>query len=108
MSTQTTGNVSTHLGLGLTASALALVYSVRSTAHRWGMASTAACEFGAQEQTADHVLHFLSSKQEACLEAVDEETVVWLNNTFFNILRVFWKETSTPYEEEKGEALYEF
>ena len=56
----------------------------RSTVHRWGMASTAACECGAEEQTADHIIIscpiFYHPIRRIGLETVDEETLAWLIN----------------------------
>ena len=57
-----------------------------STVHRWGMASTAACECGAEEQTADHIIIscpiFNHPSRRIGLETVDEETLAWLINIF--------------------------
>ena len=61
----------------------------RSCLYKWGMASSAACECGAEEQTVDHVLlqcpihgppHGLH-----CLTVLDDETIEWLFNTCFEI-----------------------
>jgi len=57
----------------------------RSCFHKWDMASSAACECGAEEQTVDHVVfqcpihrppHGLHS-----LTVQDDETIEWLLNT---------------------------
>ena len=57
----------------------------RSCLYKWGMASSAACEFGAEERTVDHVIlqcpihrsrHGLHS-----LTVLDDETIEWLLNT---------------------------
>jgi len=42
-------------GSGLTASALVSDVSARCI-HKWGMAPSAGCEYGTEEQTVDHVL----------------------------------------------------
>ena len=61
----------------------------RSCLYKRGMASSAACECGAEEQTVDHVLlqcpihgppHGLH-----CLTVLDDETIEWLFNTCFEI-----------------------
>ena len=61
----------------------------RPTLYRWGMASTAACECGAEEQTVDHIITscpiFHHPSRRISLETVDDETVVWLINTCPNI-----------------------
>ena len=58
----------------------------RSCLYKWGMASSAACECGAEEQTFDHVVlqcpihrppHGLHG-----LAVLDDETIEWLFNTF--------------------------
>ena len=70
-------------GSGLTASAS--VGRFRSYLYKWGMASSGACECGAEEQTVDHIVlhcpphrppHGLHS-----LTVLDDETVEWLLNT---------------------------
>ena len=57
----------------------------RSCLYKWGMASSAACECGAEEQTVDHVVlqcpihrppHGLHG-----LTVLDDETTEWLLNT---------------------------
>ena len=57
----------------------------RSYLHRWGIASSAVCECGAEDQTVDHVVlqrpihrppHGLRG-----LTVLDEETIEWLLNT---------------------------
>jgi len=57
----------------------------RSCLHKWGMASSAACECGAEEQTVEHVVlqcpihrspHGLHG-----LTVLDDETIEWLLNT---------------------------
>ena len=48
-----------HRGLGLISSHSPLRTGFglfRSTVQRWGMATTAACKCGAEEQTADHII----------------------------------------------------
>ena len=66
------------------------------------MAPTAACECDKEEQTVDCIIAscaiFHHPTRRLGLELVDEETVACLNNTCPNILRVFPKVTSTPYE----------
>ena len=72
-------------GSGLTASAL--VSDVPApTCKKWGMASSAACECGAEEQTVDHVVlqcpihrppHGLHG-----LTVLDDETIEWLLKTY--------------------------
>ena len=53
-----------------------------STMHRWGLASTAACECGAEEQTADHVITSCPIYQHPNgargLALIDESMKVWL------------------------------
>ena len=55
----------------------------RSTMHKWGMAPTAACECGAEEQTADHVIatcptySYPDGVQN--LARVDENLLAWLS-----------------------------
>ena len=57
----------------------------RSTMHRWGMAPTAACECGAEEQTADHVITscpiYSHPNGARGLAAVDESLLTWLSDT---------------------------
>jgi len=57
----------------------------RSCLYKWGMASSAPCEFGAEERTVDHVVlqcpihrspHGLHG-----LTVLDDETIEWLLNT---------------------------
>jgi len=54
--------------------------------YKWGMASSAACECGAEEQTADHVVlqcPIHRSPHEAHgLTVLDDETIDWLLNTY--------------------------
>jgi len=58
----------------------------RSCLYKWGMASSAACECGTEEQTVDHVIlqcpihrppHGLHG-----LTVLDDETTEWLLNTY--------------------------
>ena len=50
----------------------------RSTVHRWGMVSTAACEYGAEKQTVDPIIaacpNFLHPNRGLGLKLVDEKT----------------------------------
>ena len=61
----------------------------RSTMHKWGMAPSAACECGAEEQTADHIITscplYLSPNGPRGISAVDDDTVAWLCNKCPNI-----------------------
>ena len=56
----------------------------RSSMHKWGLASSASCECGAEEQTADHVILECPIYQAPNgihgLMSVDDETVTWLLN----------------------------
>jgi len=53
----------------------------RSCLYKWGMASFAACECGA-EQTVDHVvLHCPIHRPPHGLTVLDDETTEWLLNT---------------------------
>ena len=57
----------------------------RSYLYRWGMASSATCECGAEEQTVDHVaLQYPIHRPPDGLyglKVLDDETIVWLLNT---------------------------
>jgi len=57
----------------------------RSCLYKWGMASSAACECGAEEQTVDHVVLQCPIHQSPHglhgLTVVDDETIEWLLNT---------------------------
>ena len=62
---------------------LTTVGRFRSCLYKWGVASVAACEYGA-EQTVDHVvlqcpIHRLHGPQG--LTVLDDETIKWLLNT---------------------------
>ncbi|KAJ8364425.1 hypothetical protein SKAU_G00132560 [Synaphobranchus kaupii] len=54
----------------------------RSSMHRWGLASCAACECGAEEQTADHVILdcpiYRAPNGMHGLSVLDDDTVTWL------------------------------
>ena len=54
----------------------------RSTMHRWGLAPTAACECGAEEQTADHVILscpiYRAPNGVRGLACLDDSSVTWL------------------------------
>ena len=56
----------------------------RSTMHKWGMASTAACECGAEEQTAEHIMTscplYCHPNGASALSTVDEGLVAWLTD----------------------------
>ena len=60
-----------------------------STVHKWDMAPTTASECGVKKQTAYHIIRscsiFHHPSKVLGFEAVDEETVVWVNNTCPNI-----------------------
>jgi len=53
--------------------------------HKWGMAFSAACECGADEQTVNHVfscpVHRLPHDGLHGLTVLDDETIKWLLNT---------------------------
>ena len=53
-----------------------------SSMHRWGLAPSAACECGAEEQTADHIILECPTYQAPNgmhgLLSVDDDTVTWL------------------------------
>ena len=55
-----------------------------SSMHKWGLASSAKCECGASEQTADHIiltcLTRLASRGIMGLTVLDDETKCWLNS----------------------------
>jgi len=56
----------------------------RSCLYNWGMASSAACKCGAEEQTVDHVLHCPIHRPHHGLHGLtvpDDETAEWLLNT---------------------------
>jgi len=57
----------------------------RSCLYKWGMASSAACEFGVEEQTVDHVVLQCPIHQPPRglhdLTVLDNETTEWLLNT---------------------------
>jgi len=61
------------------------VGSFRSCLHQWGMASSAACECGAEEQTIDHVVLQCPIHRPPHgfhgLTILDDETIEWLLNT---------------------------
>ena len=71
----------------------------RSTKHKWGMTLSAACECGAVEQAADHVITFCPTYRHPCgnrgMTTMDENLVSWLTNTcsglggIFNIIISF-------------------
>ena len=54
----------------------------RSSMHRWGLASCAACECGAEEQTADHVIldcpMYRAPNGMHGLSVLDDKTMAWL------------------------------
>ena len=54
----------------------------RSSMHKWGLAPSAACECGAEEQTADHVILecplYRAPNGSHGLLSVDDDTVTWL------------------------------
>ena len=60
-----------------------------SSMHKWGLAPSPNCEFGASEQTADHVLTACpihrASHGARGLTVLDDETRCWLNNTTASI-----------------------
>jgi len=61
------------------------VASFRFCLHKWDMAPSAACQFGAEEQTADNVvlqcpIH-LPPHGVHGLTVLDDETIEWLLNT---------------------------
>ena len=84
----------------------------RSFLHKWGMASSAACDCGTEEQTVDHVVlqcpihrppHELHG-----LTVLDDETIEWLLNTCPEIQcgqAVVWRSDSNDEEEESFERL---
>ena len=53
----------------------------RSTKHKWGMTLSAACECGAVEQAADHVITFCPTYRHPCgnrgMTTMDENLVSW-------------------------------
>ena len=57
----------------------------RSCLYKWGMASSAACESGAEEQTVDHVVLQCPIHRPPIglqgLTVLDDETIEWLLNT---------------------------
>ena len=57
----------------------------QSLMHKWGMISTASCECGAEEQTADHIydilFHIPPSKWVRGLLTVNESLARWLSDT---------------------------
>ena len=57
----------------------------RSERHKWGMASTAACESSAKEQTAEHVITsrtiYHHPNRAHALANVDKSLVTWLTET---------------------------
>jgi len=57
----------------------------RSCLYKWAMASSAACEFGAEERTFDHVVlqcpNHRSPHGLHVLTVLDDETIEWLLNT---------------------------
>ena len=57
----------------------------RSDMHKWGLASSAACECGAAEQTADHVIRYCPLNRAPTgingLRNLDENTTTWLLNS---------------------------
>ena len=54
----------------------------RSLMHTWGLTPNAACEWGAEEQTADHVIlecpMYRAPNGTHGLLSVDDDTVTWL------------------------------
>jgi len=53
----------------------------RSCLYKWGMTSSAACEYGAEEQTVDHVIQCPIHRPPHGLTVLDDETIDWLLNT---------------------------
>jgi len=57
----------------------------RSCLYKWSMASSAACECGAEEQTVDHVVHHFPVHRPPHglhgLTVLDDETTEWLPNS---------------------------
>ena len=57
----------------------------RLSMHKWGMASTASCGCGAEEQTADHIITSCPSyhhpKRIRGLLTVNESSAKWLSDT---------------------------
>ena len=55
-----------------------------SSMHKWGIAPSSNCQWGALEQTADHILITCpihrASRVGRCLTVLDDETRCWLNN----------------------------
>ena len=76
----------------------------RSTMHKWGMDPSPACECGADEQTADHLIiscPIYRHPNGASGLASDDMTLKdWLLNTCPAEWIGFLKERSSPYEEE--------
>ena len=69
-------------GSGLTVSAPVSDGRFRSCLYMWGMASSAACECGAEKQTVDHVvLQCPIHRPLHGLTFLDDETTEWLLNT---------------------------
>ena len=85
----------------------------RSCLYNWGMASSVACECGAEEQTVDHVVlqcpihrppHGLLG-----LTVLDDETIEWLLNNCPEILRgqaVNKRRTRSKEEESNQKVLF--
>jgi len=61
----------------------------RSTMHKWGLALSANCNWGAEKQTADHILASCSMyhpfKGTLVLAALDDDTVDWLQRAALSI-----------------------
>jgi len=85
-----TPNTNTHpLGLTLLRSAWVRLNRLRtgvghfcSCLYKWGTASSAACECGAEEQTIDHVVQSIDLPMDYIgLMMLDDETIEWLLNT---------------------------
>jgi hypothetical protein len=57
----------------------------RSSMHRWGLAANAACECGAENQTADHIISscpiYRAPDGTHGLSVLDDESVTWLLET---------------------------
>ena len=61
----------------------------RSTAHKWGMATSPSCPCGAEDQTADHIVRsctiFRPPNGEEGLRVLDDATRKWLLNTSLEV-----------------------
>ena len=61
----------------------------RATMHTWGMASTPTCEYGAKEQSANHIITSCPTHHPPNgalgISNLDDQTAAWLSEKYPNI-----------------------